>query len=102
MARYTMKPLEFEAEVFKLGMEDGFEDIIPDDMNPEPHFAEGSDIALFPFVNTVIGKMFVGHGDYIATTVEAGEINPRMVYPANVFAQVFTATEVTLEQEEHY
>lgn len=59
MAKYRKKPVVIEAEVYKIGMEDGFD-------NPKSKFIENAK----PYINTLEGKHYISLGDYIITGVK--------------------------------
>lgn len=65
MARYRKLPVIIEAEVYREGLEDGF------DYNPDRH----NPPALLPYISTLEGKHFISEGDYIITGVK-GERYP--------------------------
>lgn len=78
MAKYRKKPIIVDAEVYKRGMEDGFDDDPsglgkqiggwPDE-NPENFVIE------IPYIQTLEGKHYISLGDYIITGVK-GERYP--------------------------
>ena len=65
MAKYRKKPVVVEAEVYKPGMEDGF----------DYKFVEFCEYQWTPFINTLEGKHYITEGDYIITGVK-GERYP--------------------------
>lgn len=64
--KYRKKPVVIEAEIYRYGLEDGFDIEHPE----EQHLADKK-----PFINTLEGKMYISHGDYIITGVK-GERYP--------------------------
>ncbi len=68
MAKYRKKPVVIEAEVYKPGLEDGFEWVKEVDGN----FVKES---YKPYINTLEGKHYISRGDYIITGI-AGERYP--------------------------
>jgi hypothetical protein len=66
MAKYRKKPVVIEAEVYRNGLEDGFEIEHPE----EQHLADK-----YPYIDTLEGKMRISHGDYIVIGVK-GERYP--------------------------
>lgn len=73
MAKYRKKPVVIEAEIYRLGMEDGFECQLPTCR------IECLDcdccIHAIPYINTLEGKHYIKEGDYIITGVK-GERYP--------------------------
>ena len=79
VAKYRKKPVVIEAEVYKEGMEDGF------DYEPESFVGEHIENVHFigmdwqpkkrPYINTLEGKHYITEGDYIITGVK-GERYP--------------------------
>ncbi len=70
MAKYIKKAIPVEAEIYKKGMEDGFD-------NDKP------------YVKTLEGKMYISQGDYIIIGVE-GERYP---CKPNIFKKTYTLIE---------
>lgn len=81
MAKYRKKPIVIDAEVFKSGLEDGFDTI-------EIIESEGQDLNLdeleyfdtdhgkkYPYIRTLEGKHYIHKGSYIITGVN-GERYP--------------------------
>jgi hypothetical protein len=66
MAKYRKKPVIVEAEIYRLGLEDGFDIKYPE----EQHLADKK-----PYINTLEGKMYINNGDYIITGIK-GERYP--------------------------
>ena len=76
MSKYRKIAL-VEAEVYHEGLEDGweYEDEIPM-MTPAMFAVSKVDgVRLYPYINTLEGKHFIGEGDYIITGVK-GERYP--------------------------
>lgn len=73
MAKYRKTAL-VDAEVFKPGMEDGA--VVgyppPDAPNAQAWYLSGNphDTPIFPYINTLEGRHFIGHGDYILTGIQ--------------------------------
>jgi len=65
--RYRKKPVEVTAELYRLGLEDGFASTTLNDA----HWS----VAIRPFIDTPEGKMFISEGDYIITGIH-GERYP--------------------------
>lgn len=65
MAKYRKKPIIVDADVYKAGMEDGY----------DYRFIEFGEYQLTPFINTLEGKHYISKGDYIITGVK-GERYP--------------------------
>jgi len=61
MAKYKKKPVIIHAEVYREGLEDGFD-------------YEGRDMYFpgikKPYINTLEGKMYITKGDYIITGIK--------------------------------
>lgn len=77
MPRYIKNPIPVEAEEYKCGLEDGFDEV-------EVAVNSGLDIESYtnpvntgkvPFIKTLEGKHYISNGDYIITGVD-GERYP--------------------------
>lgn len=77
MAKYIKNPMSIDANEYKYGLEDGFDDI-------EVAINAGLDIKNYvnpinsnkiPYIQTLEGKHYISKGDYIVTGVE-GERYP--------------------------
>jgi hypothetical protein len=66
MAKYRKKPVVIEAEIYRYGLEDGFEIDHPE----EQRLADK-----IPYIQTLEGKMRISPGDYIITGIQ-GERYP--------------------------
>lgn len=66
MAKYRKKPVVIDAEVYRPGLEDGFDIKHPE----EQHLADK-----IPYINTLEGKHYISPGDYIITGIK-GERYP--------------------------
>lgn len=80
MAKYRKKPVVIEAEVFKRGMEDGlhFKDDLSDFAKKNLKGFEVGDVhdtVVYPYIETLEGKMYISPGDYVITGIE-GERYP--------------------------
>jgi len=64
--KYRKKPVVVDAEVYKPGMEDGYDIEHPE----EQHLADRR-----PYINTLEGKHYITPGDYIITGIK-GERYP--------------------------
>lgn len=71
MSKWRKKPVVVEAEVYRVGLEDGvdftYEQIAPN--------VRGLRRVKKPYIDTLEGRMFISPGDYIITGVE-GERYP--------------------------
>ena len=79
MAKYRKKPVVIDAEVYKPGMEDGFETRYVSESKPcstwgIPTDAERIPVDI-PFIDTLEGCHFITEGDYIITGIK-GERYP--------------------------
>ena len=86
MKKYRKKPVVVEAEVYKPGMEDGFEswcciygnfmkNLSPCIECDEHDDCRGNNKYLRPFIKTLEGNHFISTGDYIVTGIK-GERYP--------------------------
>ncbi len=88
MAKYRKKPVVIEAEVYKPGMEDGFE---PHREKCEPGCQDSCYYCpnYKPYIDTLEGKHYISPGDYIITGVE----NERYPCKPSVFAKTYEPAE---------
>ncbi len=68
MAKYRKKPIVIEAEPYRAGLEDGFEDI-------NQHMTVDGKGIRTPYIQTLEGKMWIAPTDYIITGIK-GERYP--------------------------
>ena len=77
MARYIKNPIPVEADEYKYGLEDGFDDI--DDAVKAGfdirNYTSVDDSKKVPYIKTLEGKHYINNGDYIITGIE-GERYP--------------------------
>lgn len=85
--KYRKKPVVVEAEVYKRGMEDGFDNYCvwwdranvdcPEDCDESVRDVcdAGRNLVKRPYINTLEGKHYINPGDYIITGVK-GERYP--------------------------
>jgi|LSQX01.3.fsa_nt_gb hypothetical protein len=91
MAKYRKKPVVVDAEVYREGMEDGFDTIgeaIVSGLNSESYKNPVSFKGV-PYIQTLEGKHYISEGDYIITGV-AGERYP---CKPDIFEQTYEAVE---------
>ncbi len=69
MAKYRKKPIVIEAEQYRPGLEDGFGDRYGNII------ISGDDIKIYPFIETLEGRMRIDEGDWIITGIK-GEKYP--------------------------
>ena len=73
MTKYRKKPVVIEAEQYKEGMEDGFEERYIDHNYPNQTFgiqASVKDTAVqVPYIKTLEGKLLITKGDWIITGI---------------------------------
>ncbi len=77
MAKYTKRQIIVDAEIYHVGMEDGFDDIetaINSGLNID-NYEKPVNINKIPFIQTLEGKHYISNGDYIITGIE-GERYP--------------------------
>ena len=76
--KYRKRPVVIEAEVYKKGMEDGF-DYEPESFVGEywenVHLIKGWQPKKRPYINTLKGKLYISEGDYIIVGIK-GERYP--------------------------
>jgi hypothetical protein len=85
MAAYRKKPVVIEAEVYREGLEDGFEEYrsdadpfipIPKELEPVafdwvlPQPGGGEWVARLPYIQTLEGRLYIRRGDWIIVGVE--------------------------------
>jgi hypothetical protein len=90
MAKYRKKPIIIDAEIYRPGMEDGFDCGCFEKQEDKPETFERKDkcwdectmysikkwcIYMTPYINTLEGKMYIKMGDYIIKGVK-GETYP--------------------------
>ncbi len=79
MTKYRKKPIVIEAEQYKEGMEDGFEERYIDHNHPNQTFgiqASEKDTSIqVPYINTLEGKLLITNGDWVITGIQ-GERYP--------------------------
>ena len=79
MTKYRKKPVVIEAEQYKGGMEDGFEERYIDHNHPNRTFgikvSEKDTPVLVPYIDTLEGKLLITKGDWIITGIQ-GERYP--------------------------
>lgn len=75
MAKYRKKPVVIEADVYRPGMEDGFD--VVEESQPVGEETRGvkKTKIVKPYINTLEGKHYISPGDYIITGVK-GERYP--------------------------
>ena len=94
MARYRLRPIEVDGQQFERGMEDGidFREDLPEGCCPIAHYVHGDphDTEIYPYINTIIGKIYVAPDDYVisVTVAETGQVN-RMAYPVDAFHAIY-------------
>lgn len=101
--KYRKIPVEVEADIYKLGMEDGFcfeNYITPDKVEHlvwfPLHIAEPNNVLdkiyqnkrCYPYIKTLEGNRFITDGDYIITGIK-GERYP---CKANIFKETYEQT----------
>ncbi|MDT8717770.1 hypothetical protein IAI10_13965 [Clostridium sp. 19966] len=77
MSKYIKKAIAIEAEEYKFGLEDGFDEIesaIKAGLNTDTYVSPISPNKI-PFIVTLEGKHYINDGDYIITGVD-GERYP--------------------------
>ena len=103
MAKYRKKPVVIDAELYQLGMEDGFEElVIVVGMGEETisnltkiisnwygDIVKDNTFYPVPYINTLEGKHYISPGDYIITGVK-GERYP---CKPDIFAMTYEAVE---------
>lgn len=75
MPKFRKKPMPVEAEVWREGLEDGweYEDRLTVDISPQMYAASKVDgVRLYPYIATLEGRYYIGAGDWIITG-QAGE-----------------------------
>jgi hypothetical protein len=80
MAQYRHRPTIIDAVVYERGMEDGFEyeDQLGEEVAITQALYAGSivdGVRIYPYINTLEGKHYIGAGDYIITGIN-GERYP--------------------------
>lgn len=79
MAKYRKKPVVIEAEIYREGMEDGFDyetESWPGEHRENVHLiSKDWQPKKRPFINTLEGKHYISEGDYIIVGVK-GERYP--------------------------
>ena len=79
MTKYRKKPVVIEAEQYKEGMEDGFEERYIDHNHPNRTFgikvSEKDTPIQVPYINTLEGKLLITNGDWVITGIQ-GERYP--------------------------
>ena len=77
--KYRKKPVVIEAEQYKEGMEDGFEERYIDHNHPNRTFgikvSEKDTLVQVPFIETLEGRHLITKGDWIITEIQ-GERYP--------------------------
>lgn len=75
MAKYRKKPVVIEAEVYRPGLEDGFD--VVEELQPMGDGIRGVKKTMVskPYINTLEGKHYTSPGDYIITGIK-GERYP--------------------------
>jgi len=79
MTKYRKKPVVIEAELYKEGVEDGFEVRYTHQLNPGQSYGiqtSEEDVAVHvPYIYTLEGRLLISNGDWIITGVK-GERYP--------------------------
>ena len=74
MGKFRKKPVVVEAEIYRLGLEDGFdtigEAIVSGLKNSGYQHPECAKFKGVPFIQTLEGKHYISEGDWIITGVE--------------------------------
>jgi hypothetical protein len=104
MSKYRKKPVVIEAEVYKNGMEDGFiyelrfyktgetktssvlNELIP---IAKEYGLTTDDIFVYPYIQTLEGKMYINDGDYIITGIK----NERYPCKPDIFEATYELVE---------
>ena len=77
--KFRKKPIEIEAEQYKIGMEDGFEERYIDHNHPNRTFgicvSENDTPIQVPYIETLEGRHLITQGDWIITGIQ-GERYP--------------------------
>ncbi len=89
MAKYRKKPMMVDAEVYKPGMEDGFDCEIRG--CPCRGICKGCEHSGKPYIQTLEGRHFISEGDYIVTTMKG-----RYPYKPDIF---YATYELVLAEE---
>ena len=93
MTKYRKKPIVIEAELYKEGMEDGFEERYIDHNHPNRTFgikvSEKDTPVLVPYIDTLEGKLLITKGDWIIKGVQ-GEFYP---VKADIFEETYELVE---------
>lgn len=94
--KYRKKPVVIEAEVYRPGLEDGFECVISRgktdcemDCTNDPAVDKYRCFARRPYINTLEGKHYISPGDWIITGVK-GE---RYACKPDIFAMTYEPVE---------
>ncbi|WP_286908751.1 hypothetical protein [Clostridium sp. UBA1652] len=77
MSMYVKKPIPVEAEQYRYGLEDGFDEVevaIKSGLDIN-NYINPMEIDKIPFIKTLEGKHYISRGDYIITGVN-GEKYP--------------------------
>lgn len=77
MSKYVKKPILIEAEQYRCGLEDGFDEVdaaVKAGLNVDTYISPVSPDKV-PFIVTLEGKHYINEGDYIITGVD-GERYP--------------------------
>lgn len=88
MAKYRKKPVVIEAEVYKEGLEDGF-----DLFQIHPNMRG---LTKKPYIQTLEGKMAIDEGDYIITGIK----NERYPCKPDIFKETYEKVEEENLEEE--
>jgi len=93
MSKYRKKPAVIEAEQYKEGMEDGFEERFKHYLNPNQTYGiqtNETDVpVLVPYIETLEGRHLITRGDWIITRVR-GE---RDLIKNDIFLETYEAVE---------
>lgn len=88
MAKYAKKQIVVDAEIYHIGMEDGFDNIdtaINSGLNID-NYVKPTNTNKIPFIQTLEGKHYISKDDYIITGIEGER------YPCKnaIFHQTYT------------
>ncbi len=85
--KYRKKPIVIEAEVYHIGLEDGweYEDNLPFLTNEMFKVSKVDGVRLYPYIQTLEGKHFISEGDYIIIDIK-GERYP---CKSDIFEQTY-------------
>lgn len=91
--KFRKKPIEIEAEQYKIGMEDGFEERYIDHNHPNRTFgicvSENDTPIQVPYIETLEGRHLITQGDWIITGIQ-GERYP---CKPDIFNETYEAVE---------